>query len=140
MSGEQNETSQAGGVPAAPDPWKGFRGVCAGTLILEAIVVLLTLPVLANLGGGVTLLSGSFVVGCAVAMVLGSGVQRRPWAMQFNIAIQVILLAGGFINWSIAAVAVIFGFVWGYLIYLRRDLRIRMEKGLLPSQQQGRLG
>ena len=24
-----------------PDPWKSFRGVMAGTLILEAIVVLL---------------------------------------------------------------------------------------------------
>ena len=28
-----------------PDPWKSFRGVMAGTLILEAIVVLLALPV-----------------------------------------------------------------------------------------------
>ena len=26
-----------------PDPWKSFRGVMAGTLILEAIVVLLAL-------------------------------------------------------------------------------------------------
>ena len=33
--------------PQAPDPWKSFRGVMAGTLILEAIVVLLALPVVA---------------------------------------------------------------------------------------------
>ena len=31
-----------------PDPWKSFRGVMAGTLILEAIVVLLALPVVAR--------------------------------------------------------------------------------------------
>ena len=31
--------------PRRPDPWKSFRGVMAGTLILEAIVVLLALPV-----------------------------------------------------------------------------------------------
>ena len=29
---------------SAPDPWKSFRGVMAGTLILEVIVVLLALP------------------------------------------------------------------------------------------------
>ena len=28
-----------------PDPWKSFRGVMAGILMLEAIVVLLALPV-----------------------------------------------------------------------------------------------
>ena len=32
-------------TPPPPDPWKSFRGVMAGTLILEAIVVLLALPV-----------------------------------------------------------------------------------------------
>ena len=34
-----------------PDPWKSFRGVMAGTLILEAIVVLLALPVVGAVGG-----------------------------------------------------------------------------------------
>ena len=28
-------------APNQPDPWKSFRGVMAGTLILEVIVVLL---------------------------------------------------------------------------------------------------
>ena len=37
-----------------PDPWKSFRGVTAGTLILEAIVVLLALPVVSAIGGGLT--------------------------------------------------------------------------------------
>ena len=41
-----------------PDPWKSFRGVMAGTLILEAIVVLLALPVVAVSHGGLTRLSG----------------------------------------------------------------------------------
>ena len=36
----------------APDPWKSFRGIMAGTLILEAIVVLLALPVVARGGAG----------------------------------------------------------------------------------------
>ncbi|MDT7645155.1 MAG: hypothetical protein QOC75_2155, partial [Pseudonocardiales bacterium] len=38
-----SESGSAGVTRPAPDPWKGFRGVLAATLILEAIVVLLTL-------------------------------------------------------------------------------------------------
>ena len=42
----------AGAQRRPPDPWKSFRGVMAGTLILEAIVVLLALPVVAAADGG----------------------------------------------------------------------------------------
>lgn len=38
-------------TPADADPWKSFRGVMAATLILEAIVVLLALPVVGTVGG-----------------------------------------------------------------------------------------
>jgi hypothetical protein len=41
----------------APDPWRGFRGVMAATLILEAIVVLLAIPVVGAVGGGLKPLS-----------------------------------------------------------------------------------
>lgn len=34
------------------DPWKGFSAVMAATLILEAIVVLLAIPVVDAVGGG----------------------------------------------------------------------------------------
>jgi len=43
-----------------PDPWRSFRGVMAGTLILEAIVVLLALPVVASADGGLTPLTGGY--------------------------------------------------------------------------------
>ncbi|NLU84019.1 DUF4233 domain-containing protein [Rhodococcus sp. HNM0569] len=127
-------------TPPANDPWKGFRGVCAGTLVLEAIVILLALPIVAQLGGGITWLSGGLIIGSAVLMVLGAGVQGRSWSMKFNIALQVILLLGFFVDLSIGAVGVIFGIVWAYLIYLRRDLQQRMARGQLPSQQQRPLG
>ncbi|MGB6274659.1 MAG: DUF4233 domain-containing protein, partial [Rhodococcus sp. (in: high G+C Gram-positive bacteria)] len=48
--------------PPLNDPWKGFRGVCAGTLVLEAIVVLLSLPVVAVVGGGATWFSSIYIV------------------------------------------------------------------------------
>ena len=73
--------------PVAPDPWKSFRGVMAGTLILEAIVVLLALPVVAASDSGLTALSGTYLIGLAVVMILlavygpgGAAVDKRRFA------------------------------------------------------------
>ncbi|MGK8505118.1 DUF4233 domain-containing protein [Nocardia asiatica] len=121
--------------PPATDPWKGFRGVMAGTLVLEAIVVLLALPVVADVGGGVTWLSGTYLVALAVVMFLGAGLQRRSWALPFNLVLQVFVLLGALIHLSIGVIGVVFGVVWGFLLVLRADVRGRMEKGLLPSQR-----
>ncbi|MBY6368240.1 DUF4233 domain-containing protein [Rhodococcoides corynebacterioides] len=130
-----------GTVPApARDPWKGFRGVCAGTLVLEAIVVFLALPVVATVGGGLSWISGIYIVGLGVVMLLGAGLQGRPWALQFDVALQVLVIVGFLAHPSIAIVGLLFSCVWAYLIYLRRDLRKRIAEGRLPSQreQQGR--
>ena len=80
--------------PGAPDPWKSFRGVMAGTLILEAIVVLLALPVVAAADHGLTPLTAGYLIGFAVVLVLLAGVQGRPWAIWVNLGIQVVLIAG----------------------------------------------
>jgi hypothetical protein len=135
-SGDHEPGDTAGEFgPPTKDPWKSFRGVMAGTLILEAIVVLLALPVVAVVGGGLTAASAGFIIGLAVLMILGAGVQGKPWAMGFNVALQVILLFGFFVHPSIAGVAITFGIVWGYLVYLQRDIKRRMDKGLLPGQR-----
>ena len=78
----------------APDPWKSFRGVMAGTLILEVIVVLLALPVVATVGGGLTAWSMAYLIGFAVLLVLLAGVQGRPWAIWVNLGVQLVLVAG----------------------------------------------
>jgi len=38
-------------------------------------------------------------------------------------------------HWSIAAVGVVFGLVWLYIAYIKRDVRLRIERGLLPGQE-----
>ncbi|MEU4342758.1 DUF4233 domain-containing protein [Nocardia sp. NPDC023852] len=121
--------------PPATDPWRGLRGVMAGTLVLEAIVVLLALPVVADVGGGVTWLSGTYLVALAAVMFLGAGMQRRSWALAFNLGLQVFVLLGMFIHVSIGVIGVVFAVVWGFILVLRADVRSRMEKGLLPSQR-----
>ncbi|MBY6412091.1 DUF4233 domain-containing protein [Rhodococcus sp. BP-252] len=121
--------------PPANDPWKGFRGVCSGTLILEAIVVLLALPVVATVGGGLSWFSTTYIVGVAILLMLAPGVQGRPQAMQINLILQALVLAGVFIHLSIGIVGVVFGAVWAYLIYLRRDITRRIERGMLYGQR-----
>jgi hypothetical protein len=119
----------------APDPWRSFRGVMAGTLILEAIVVLLALPVVARVGGGLTAINGSFLIGTAVVLILLCGVQGRPWAIWVNIAIQVVLIAGVFVYGAVGFIGVIFLLVWVFIAYLRAEVLRRQKRGQLPGQQ-----
>ena len=77
-----------------PDPWRSFRGVMAATLLLEAIVVLLALPAVATVGGGLTAFSTAYLIGFAVLLVLMAGVQGRPWAIWANVAVQAVFIAG----------------------------------------------
>ena len=81
--------------PSQPaDPWKSFSAVMAATLILEAIVVLLAIPVVGAVGGGLNPASLSYLIGLAALLILLTGLQRRPWAIWVNLAVQVVLLAG----------------------------------------------
>ncbi|WP_072802498.1 DUF4233 domain-containing protein [Rhodococcoides yunnanense] len=131
----EGEHEQSQFKPPTTDPWKGFRGVCAGTLVLEVIVVLLALPVVSTVGGGLSWLSITYIVGLAVLMIVASGMQRRPQAMQINLGLQVLLLLGVFVHLSIGIVAVIFAAVWAYLLYLRKDITRRIDRGLLRGQR-----
>lgn len=131
-------------VPAAepappPDPMKGIRGVFAATLVLESIVVLLALLVLPKFGDGATPLGIGVIAGVAVLMIVAAGMQRRPWGLWFALALQVAVLACGFFVPGLVTVALVFIAAWAGLLFLRRDVSLRMARGELPSQQdQGR--
>jgi hypothetical protein len=118
-----------------PDPWKSFRGVMAGTLILEAIVVLLALPVVARLGGGLTAASGGYLIGLAVVLVLFAGIQGRPWAIWANLALQAVVIAGFLLDGAIGFIGLVFLGVWLLIAYLRYEVLRRQKQGLLPGQQ-----
>ena len=121
--------------PAAPDPWKSFRGVMAGTLTLEAIVVLLALPVVSTADGGLTAVTGSYLIGLAVVLVLLAGLQGRPWAIWVNLGIQLVLIAGWAVSGAVGFIGLIFAGVWLLILYLRSEVKRREEHGLLPGQQ-----
>lgn len=121
--------------PQTPDPWKSFRGVMAGTLLLEAIVVLLALPVVAAADKGLTFPTAGYLVGYAIVLVLLIGVQGRSWAIWVNLGIQVVLIAGWAVNGAVGFIGVIFMLVWLLIAYLRAEVLRRQKRGLLPGQQ-----
>jgi Protein of unknown function (DUF4233) len=125
----------SGQPPGAPDPWRSFRGVMAGTLVLELIVLLLALPVVSVSRGGLTLYTGGFIVGFAVVLLLLTGLQGRPWAIWANVGVQVLLAAGYFIDGAIGFVGLVFLVVWALIVYLRYEVKRRQDRGLLPGQR-----
>jgi hypothetical protein len=122
--------------PQAPDPWKSFRGVMAGTLILEAIVVLLALPVVAAADHGLTPLTAGYLIGFAIVLVLLCGVQGRSWAIWANVGIQVVLIAGWAVNGAVGFIGLVFAAVCLFIAYLRAEVLRRQKRGLLPGQQR----
>ena len=121
--------------PGGPDPWKGFRGVMAATLILEIITVLLALPVVAKVGGGLTGTSTAYLVGFAVLLVLLAGMQGRSWAIWANLGAQLILIGGFFLHPAVGFIGVLFALVWAVIAYMRAEVLRRQRLGLLPGQQ-----
>lgn len=120
---------------APPDPWKSFRGVMAGTLILEIITVLLALPVVSVVGGGLTPWSTAYLLGFAMVLVLLTGMQGRPWAIWANLGVQALLVIGFFVYPAIGFIGVLFAVVWGVIAYLRHEVLRRQRLGRLPGQQ-----
>ncbi|MFI5560523.1 DUF4233 domain-containing protein [Amycolatopsis japonica] len=122
--------------PPAKDPMKSFRGVMAGSLIMEGITVALALPVVAKLGGGVGSLTGWSVIVIAVALIVLCGFLKKPWAVPAVLVLQVALIAFFVAQPAVAILGVIFLGIWLWLLWLRRDVARRMAAGTLPSQQQ----
>jgi Protein of unknown function (DUF4233) len=117
----------AGDQAPPADPWKSFSAVMAATLLLEAIVVLLAIPVVGAVGGGLTPASLSYLIGLAAVLVLLAGLQRRPWAIWVNLGVQVVPLAGFAVYSGVGFIGVLFAALWALIAYLRGEVRRRQE-------------
>jgi hypothetical protein len=117
-----------------PDPWKSFRGVTAGTLILEAIVVLLALPVVDAVGGGLSAGALTYLLGLAAVLILLAGLQGRSWAIWADLAVQLIPIAGFAVYPGVGFIGLLFAVVWALILYVRSEVLRRERLGLLPGQ------
>ncbi len=126
------QATDGAGTPA--DPWKSFRGVMAATLVLEAVVVLLAIPVVGAVGGGLTAVSLSYLIGLAVLLILLAGLQGRPWAIWVNLGVQVVPLAGFAVYSGVGFIGVLFAAVWALIAYLRAEVLLRQQHRQPPVQ------
>ncbi len=106
----------------------------AGVLILEVITVLLALPVVGAVGGGLTGWSMGYLLGFVALLVLLAGMQGRSWAIWADLGVQLLLVAGFFIYPAVGFIGLMFLLVWGIIAYLRSEVMRRQRLGGLPGQ------
>lgn len=102
------------------NPERAVRGLGAGTLSLEALVLLLAIQPIRVVGGDLSGGAIGAVVALAVAAILIAGLMRRPWAWHAGTVLQGLLLLSGLLHWSLFALGVIFALVWAYAVHVRR--------------------
>ncbi len=124
-SSDHTDASAAGSEQPKPsglrNPTAAVRGVGAAGLVAEAIVLLLAIQPLRVLGVHLSGVAVGLVIGLAVFCVLLAGLLRRPWAWPLGLLPQLVLIVGGFVfHPSLAVLGVLFGLLWGYVLYVRR--------------------
>lgn len=133
---EQVRGAEPGPPEPAPDFWKGFRGVVAAILVLEALSVLFCLMVVTKIDGTGGAVGVVLVLGLALALVVTTRLLARSWGLRLVAALQVAVIVSGLIVPVLTALGVIFGVVWAVVWYMRRDVARRMALGELPSQRR----
>lgn len=108
------------------------RSMCAAILVLQAIVLGLTTPVLISVVEVDVTLAVVVGVGLAVLCVLTAGMLRKPWAYGVGWAIQVASLALGFLITAMFALGVIFGSLWAGAVVLGN--RIAADRAAWAAQ------
>jgi hypothetical protein len=111
------------------------RAMCAGMLVLQAVVLFLTGVVTIGMTdiGAVASLSLGF--GLAVLCVVAAGMLGRPGGYALGWAVQVVSIGLGFVVTARFFLGVVFGGLWAtaYFLGIKID-RERAERSVLEEQ------
>ena len=135
--GEAAEKGTPATDPPIADPERGLRGAISATLVLEAITVLLSIPLIAGTrpadGGRLVLIIG--IVALAFALIVTCMFVRKTWLPILIFSLQAVVIAGWVFSGPLGVVGVLFTAVFVTIFYLRNEYRRRAAAGLLPGQQ-----
>ena len=109
----------------APDPVRGGKargGAAAAILLLEGIAVLFVPRGIAQTGDGLTGFRLTVLILLALALILASGLQRRPQGLVIGTVLQVPLLLTGLLGSVMWLVGGLFVLIWAYLLQVRKEL------------------
>jgi hypothetical protein len=107
------------------DAVRAARGVAAAALATEALVLLLAIQPIRVLGGHLSGFGVAAVVVLAVIALVLAGLLRRPWAWLAGSILQLILMACGWLHWSLGVLGAIFALVWLYCLNVRHTVTKR---------------
>lgn len=102
---------------------RAVRGALAAALCLEALTVLLVPRAVAPVSDGG--LSGGLLavlLGLVAALLVAAGLQRSPAGLVLGSVLQLAVLATGVLVGAMYVVGLLFGAVWVYLLWVRREL------------------
>ena len=99
-----------------------MRGLGAGALAIEALVLLLAIQPIRVLGGSLSGWAVAAVAGLAVLAGVLAGMMRREWAWHAGTVLQGLALVAGLLHWSLFVIGVVFGAVWVYVLHVRRTI------------------
>ena len=111
------------------------RAMCAGMLVLQAVVLFLTGVVTIGMTDIGAVASLSLGLGLAVLCVLAAGMLGRPGGYALGWAVQVVSIGLGFVVPAMFFLGVVFGGLWAtaYFLGIRID-RERAERAVLEEQ------
>jgi hypothetical protein len=109
--------------------------MCAGMLVLQAVVLFLTGVVTIGMTDIGAVASLSLGLGLAVLCVLAAGMLGRPGGYALGWAVQVVSIGLGFVVPAMFFLGVVFGGLWAtaYFLGIRID-RERAERAVLEEQ------
>ncbi len=104
------------------NPVAAVRGVGAGALVIEALVLLLAVVPLTRLDTRATGWAVASVVALCLACVALAGLLRHGWAWSAATVLQALICLCGFYHLMLLVMGVIFGGVWVYVLSVRRSV------------------
>ncbi|HSV39746.1 MAG TPA: DUF4233 domain-containing protein [Nocardioidaceae bacterium] len=112
------------------------RSMCAAVLSLEAVVMLLTTPVMISLTDVAWQVAMAIGVGLTVLCILVAGMLRRPSAYYLGWAIQIAAVALGFVIPVMFALGALFLALWwsAYAVGLKIDREKAAAAAAQPPQ------
>jgi hypothetical protein len=114
------------------------RRLCAAILVLEAIVLGLSAPVLISVAG-VSASTGLWVgLGLALACVVVSGLLRAPWAYALGWLIQLVAIGVGVEVGAMFFLGAVFLALWATAYFLGRKIEVERAEWERTGNYPGR--
>ncbi len=102
------------------NPPAAVRGAGAGALVAMALILLMGIVPLVRLDAPTAAVIVIAVL--AVVSIVLCGLLKRGWAWYAAIVVPVTLVATSFLHTALGVLGVMFGLLWGYMLYVRRTV------------------